>query len=310
MKNCAVRGALAMLILGMASSSHAQEANVNLEPCSKGFLDVNGIRLYHEVYGQGAPLILLHGGLMTIPEMMAIITPLAETRKVIALELQGHGRSPDTDRSMSLETFGDDVAAVIDALRLGQADVAGYSLGADAAIRAAIQHPDKVRRLVVISTAFKKNGWYPEVQEGMGSVGAALASEMKDTPTAKFAAQWPDPQRFPQFLDKMGAMMREDYDWSAEIPKLPMPVMLVFADHDSVSQRHVAEFFALLGGGITEPGWQNTKFTRARLAIIPGYSHYNLGTAPELGPVVDKFLTDPLAGSTSAAASASPMPNQ
>jgi pimeloyl-ACP methyl ester carboxylesterase len=278
---------------------------MNIKPSSNGLVAVNGVKLYHEVYGNGAPLVLLHGGLMTIPEMMTIVAPLAQTRKVVALELQGHGRSPDTDRPVSFETFADDVAAVIDTLGLGQADVVGLSLGGATAIRAAIQHPDKVRRLVVISNPYARRGWYPETQQGMASISAALAETMKDMPTGKFAREWPEPERFPKFLDKMGAMMGRDYDWSADIPKLPMPVMLVYADHDSVSQKHIAEFFALLGGGISEPGWQNTKFTRARLAVISGYSHYNFVSAPEIGPTVAKFLADPMTGASTGAVAAS-----
>jgi len=276
-----------------------------MQPASKGFIEVKGTKLWHESYGQGAPLVVLHGGLMTIPEMMTLIGPLAKHRKVVGVELQGHGRSPDTDRPITFAGAGDDVASVIDQLKLGQADVAGVSFGAAAGLRAAIQHPDKVRRLVVISTPYAKQGWYPKAQEGMGSVNAGMADTMKDTPTGKFSRQWPQPERFPQFLDKMGKLLSQDYDWSAEVKKLPMPVMLVYADHDSVAQAHIAQFFALLGGGITEPGWENTKFTNARLAIVPGYSHYNFISAPELAPIVEKFLADSMQGAASGAAAAS-----
>jgi pimeloyl-ACP methyl ester carboxylesterase len=121
-----------------------------------------------------------------------------------------------------------------------------------------------------------------------------MAENMMQTPTGKFSKQWPEPQRFPQFLDKMGKMMSEDYDWSAAIAKLPMPVLLVFADNDSISQKHVAQFFALLGGGVKEPGWLNTRLSKSRLAIVPGYSHYNFMTSPEVPQIVGKFLADPL----------------
>jgi pimeloyl-ACP methyl ester carboxylesterase len=276
-----------------------------MKPVSSGYADINGIRLYHEIYGHGEPLVLIHGGLTTIGEMEKWVQSLAKTRRVIAVEMQGHGRTADTDRPMSFATMGDDIAALLDHLRIPKADVAGHSFGAAVAIRAAIQHADKVRRLVVISSPYARSGWYPETQVGMGQVSASMAENMMRTPTGQLSQQWPEPQRFPQFLDKMGRMMSEDYDWSAEIARLPMPVLLVFADNDSVSQRHVAEFFALLGGGVKEPGWQNTQLSKSRLAIVPGYSHYNFIISPEVPQIAGKFLDDPLTNSTAGAAAAS-----
>jgi pimeloyl-ACP methyl ester carboxylesterase len=276
-----------------------------LKPVSSGYADVNGIRLYHEIYGQGEPLVLLPGGFMTIGEMSAILQPLAKTRKVIAVELQGHGRTADTDRPLAFETLGNDIAALLDHLSIPKADVIGLSLGAAVGLRTAIQHPEKVRRLVVISSPYAKRGWYPEAQKGMGEVSAAIAETMLQTPTGKFSQSWPEPQRFPQFIDKMGKLLGGTYDWSADVKRLPMPVLLAFADNDSVSQKHIAEFFALLGGGVKEPGWQNTQLSRARLAVIPGYSHYNFATAAELGPVIDKYLADPLTNPPAGAAAAS-----
>jgi pimeloyl-ACP methyl ester carboxylesterase len=276
-----------------------------MKPVSSGYADVNGIKLYHEIYGEGEPLVLIHGGLTTIGEMRGWIQPLAKTRQVIAVEMQGHGRTADTDRPMSFATMGNDIVALLDYLKIPKADLVGHSFGGASAIRAAIQHPDKVRRLVVISSPYARSCWYPEVQEGMGRVGASMAENMMQTPTGKFSKQWPEPQRFPQFLNKMGNMMSQDYDWSTDIAKLPMPVLLVFADNDSVSQKHIAEFFALLGGGVKEPGWRNTQLSKSRLAVVPGYSHYNFLTSPEVPLIVDKFLADPLTNSPSGAAPAS-----
>jgi pimeloyl-ACP methyl ester carboxylesterase len=263
-------------------------------PSLSSHADVNGIQLYHEIYGEGEPLVLLHGGLMTIVDMLTLLVPLAEAHKVIAVELQGHGRTADTDRPLSFETMGDDIAALLNHLNISQADIIGLSLGAAVALRTAIQHPEKVRRLVVISSPCAKSGWYPEAQKGMGQVSAGMAPNMMQTSTGKFSKQWPEPQRFPQFLDKIGKMLGASYDWSAEVKKLPMPVLLAFADNDSVSQKHIAEFFALLGGGVKEPGWLNTQLSKARLAIVPGYSHYNFVSAPELAPIIDKYLAHPL----------------
>jgi pimeloyl-ACP methyl ester carboxylesterase len=276
-----------------------------MKPVSSGYADVNGINLYHEIYGQGEPLVLIHGGLTTIGEMQVWLGPLAKTRQVIAVEMQGHGRTPDTGRPMTFATMGDDIAALLDSLEIPRADLVGHSFGGASAIRAAIQHPDHVRRLVVISSPQARSAWYPETQEGMRHVGASMAEHMMQTPTGRLSKQWPEPQRFPQFLDKFGKMMSEDYDWSADIAKLPMPVLLVFADNDSIPQRHIAEFFALLGGGVKEPGWQNTRLSTSRLAVVPGYSHYNFITSPEVPQIVEKFLADPLTNPQSGATAAS-----
>jgi pimeloyl-ACP methyl ester carboxylesterase len=265
-----------------------------VKPTRSGYADVNGIKLYHEIYGEGDPLVLIHGGLTTIGEMQGWVQPLAKTWQVIAVEMQGHGRTADTDRPMSFPTMGDDIAVLLDLLKVSRADLVGHSFGGASAIRAAVQHPERVRRLVVISSPYARSGWYPEAQQGMSQVGASMAANMMKTPTGRFSKHWPEPQRFPHFLDKFGKMMSEDYDWSAEIAQLQMPVLLVFADNDSVSQKHVAEFFALLGGGVKEPGWLNTQLSKSRLAVVPGYSHYNLIISTEVPQIIDKFLGDPL----------------
>jgi pimeloyl-ACP methyl ester carboxylesterase len=278
---------------------------VEMKPMSSGYADVNGIKLYHEIYGKGEPLVLIHGGLTTIGEMQAWVQPLAKTQQVIAVEMQGHGRTADTDRPMSFVTLGDDIAVLLHHLKIPKANLVGHSFGGASAIRTAIRYPDKVRRLVVISSPYARSGWYPEAQRGMSQVGAAMAENMMQTPTGKFSVRWPEPQRFPQFLDKMGNMMSEDYDWSADIAKLPMPVLLVFADNDSVSQKHIAEFFALLGGGVKEPGWLNTQLSKSRLAVVPGYSHYNFITSTEVPQIIGEFLADPLTNASAGAAAAS-----
>jgi pimeloyl-ACP methyl ester carboxylesterase len=283
-----------------------------MNPVSNGYADVNGIKLYHEIYGRGEPLVLIHGGLTTIAEMQEWVQPLAKAQRVIAVEMQGHGRTADTDRPMRFATMGDDIAALLDDLKIPKADVVGHSFGGAVAIRSAIQHPDKVRRLVVISSPYARSCWYPETQEGMSQIGAAMAENMMQTPTGKFSKQWPEPQRFPQFLNKMGKMMSEDYDWSADIARLPMPVQLLFADNDSVFQKCVSQFFALLGGGVKEPGWLNTQLSKSRLAVVSGYSHYNFITSAEVPQIIGKFLADPLtnpqAGAAASASQAAPTP--
>ena len=288
---------------GREAATPAKEAE--LKPARSGYAEVNGIQLYHEIYGSGEPLVLIHGGLTTIGEMQGWVQPLAQTRQVVAVEMQGHGRTADTDRPMEFETLGDDIAALLDHLKLAKADLVGHSFGGACAIRAAIQHPDRVRRLVVISSPHTRSAWYPEVQEGMSQVGPAMAESLMQTPTGTLSRQWPEPQRFPQFLEKLGKLMSADYDWSADVAQLPMPVLLVFADNDSVPQERIAEFFALLGGGVKEPGWQNTQLSKSRLAVVPGYSHYNFISSGEVPQIVGKFLADPLTYPPSGAAAAS-----
>jgi len=266
---------------------------------------VNGVTLYHEIYGQGEPVVLIPGGLTTVGEMQEWVRRLATTRRVIAVEMQGHGHTPDTDRPMSFPQLGQDIVALLDHLEIPRADVVGHSFGGAAALRAAIQSPERVRRLVVVSSPHARSCWYPEARDGMSRVGASMADNLSQTPTGQLSRQWPEPRRFPQFLDKFGKLMSEDYDWSASIAALPMPVLLVFADNDSVSQRHVAEFFALLGGGVREPGWLNTQLSTSRLAVVPGYSHYNLMSAPEVPQVIETFLGDPLIHPERGAAAAS-----
>lgn len=260
----------------------------------KGYAPLNGIEMYYEIHGEGEPLVLIHGGLTTIDEMQGWVQPLANKWRVIAMEMQGHGRTADTDRPMNFTTMGDDIAALLDHLKIPSAHLVGHSFGGASAIRTSIQHPERVRRLVVISSPHARSGWFPEAQRGMSGVGAAMAENIIEMPTGKLSKQWPEPDRFPRFLDKFGKMMSEDYDWSADIAKLKMQVLLVFADNDSISQKQVAEFFALLGGGVKEPGWVNTRLSKSRLAVVPGYSHYNLLASPEVPQIVEKFLADPL----------------
>ncbi len=170
-----------------------------MKPTRSGYADVNGIRLYHEIYGEGEPLVLIHGGLTTIDQMQGWVQPLAETRQVIAVEMQGHCRTADTDRPMTFGTMGDDIAALLDVLAVRKADLVGHSFGGASAIRTAIQHPDRVRRLVVISSPHARSAWYPETQEGMSRVGASMAAQMMETRQDSSRRHGPTRSAFPGF---------------------------------------------------------------------------------------------------------------
>lgn len=272
-----------------------------LTPTSNGYAEsAEGLRVYYEIYGIGAPIVVLAGGLMDISSMSQTIAPLSRKRQVIGIDLEGHGRTALRATPMSHERNGDDVAAVLRHLKIAKADVAGYSHGADASIRMAIQHPEMVRNLIVVSSAAARDGWYPEVLKDMEGVSSAQADNMQQTPIyQRYAAVAAHPEQFPQLLDRLGELMKKGYDWRSEIAKLPMPTLLLFADHDAVSMRHIAEFFALFGGGVRDAGWDDKpKFSRARLAIVPGYTHYNFAQGPDVARVIEAYLEQPTSSAT------------
>ena len=255
------------------------------------YADVNGISLYYEEHASGRPLILLHGGYGT-GEMFAPILPLlAGGRRVITVDLRGHGRTADMDRPLRFQTMGDDIAALIGHLGLAQADVMGYSLGAATALRTAIQHPDVVRRLVIVSHPVRHDGWFPQSLAGFDQMGPAFAEAMKQSPIYEvYARVAPRVEDWPVLVGKMGTMLRQDYDWSAEVAKITAPVMLVYGDADSVWPAHIAEFYALLGGGLRDANWDGSARSVARLAIMPGHTHYDSAFSPDLAAAVIPFL--------------------
>src|SRR5580700_9858460 len=255
------------------------------------YADVNGISLYYAEHGAGQPLILLHGGL-GMSEMWAPLIPLlAKDRRVITVDLQAHGHTADADRPLRHETLADDVAALIRYLGLEQADVMGYSLGAGTALRTAIQHPDLVRRLVIVSLPVRRDGWYPESLAGMDAMGSALAGMLMQSPVYEtYARVAPRVEDFPVLLDKTGELLRRDYDWSAEVARITAPVMLVYADADAVRPAHIAEFYALLGGGLRDANWDGSLRPVARLAILPGHTHYDIFASADLPAAVIPFL--------------------
>jgi len=271
------------------------------KPTSSDYAEAaEGLRVHYEIYGEGEPIVVMAGGFGDSSSMTQVIGPLSRERQVIAIDLEGHGRTALRETPMSHERNGDDVAAVLRHLDLTQADVAGYSHGGDAAIRMAIQHPEMVRNLIVISTAAERDGWYPEALKGMEAVNSSQLEGFKQTPLyTRYAEVAPHPEQFGLLLDRMGDLMRTDYDWRDEIAQLEVPTLLVFADHDAISMRHIAEFFALFGGGVQDAGWEGEpKYSRARLAIVPGYTHYNFGMGPDIARVIEAYLDQPTSPAT------------
>ena len=260
-----------------------------------GYAPVNGLNLYYEIHGSGQPLLLLHGGFGLTGMFGEVLPQLAAGRQVIAVDLQGHGRTADLDRPLRLELMAEDIAALIRHLGIEQADLMGYSLGGAVALRTAIQHPEVIRKLVVVSTPYKRAAWYPDMVAAMEQMSAATAPFLLETPMYHaYAAVAPDPEHFPVLVDKMGELLRQDYDWSGEVAALTAPTMLVFGDADSLPPREAAEFFALLGGGQRDGSWDRSGMTMHRLAILPGTTHYDIFASPALPAVVTPFLDAPM----------------
>jgi pimeloyl-ACP methyl ester carboxylesterase len=210
---------------------------------------------------------------------------------VIAVDLQGHGRSTLGTRPIRCQAIADDLDTLLGRLGRAQVDVLGYSFGGCIALRLAIQHPERVRRLVLVSAPFAADGWYADMRVQQKEVGAAMAPMMAETPMYKtYRAVAPKVDDFPRLLDAMGDLMREEYDWSAEVAKLKMPVMLVFGDADMVRPEHAIKFYQLLGGGLKDAGWNRENMPKNRLAIIPDLTHYEAFADTRMALTVLPFL--------------------
>jgi pimeloyl-ACP methyl ester carboxylesterase len=258
-----------------------------------GYADVNGINLYYETYGEGRPLILLHGGLGSGEMFGPIIPALAERHRVIAVDLQGHGRTADIDRPLSLEYLADDIAALIDHLGLERPDLVGYSLGGGVALHTAARHPDKVGKLVVVSVYLRPDVIHEELRAQQGQVNAAAAEFMKETPMYElYQRVAPRPEDFPRLLDKIGAFMADDFDYTETVRALRVPTLLVAADADQAPPSHIVEVFKLLDGGLRDGGWMGENRPKGghALAILPGLTHYNIFASPLLAAVAVDFL--------------------
>jgi pimeloyl-ACP methyl ester carboxylesterase len=270
-----------------------------LIPSDNGLIEVHGIDYYYEIYGEGEPLLLLHGGLGSTQMFAPVLPAFAEHRKVIAVDLLGHGRTELGNRKIVHAEIADDVARLLNELGYDQVDALGYSFGGGVALRLAIQHPEKVRRLVISSAPFAQDGFFPEMLPQQASVGAAMADAMKETPMYQSYVQLaPHPEDFPRLLDRMGEMMRQPYNWAEEVKTLRMPVMLVFGDSDMIRPEHVVEFYHLLGGGLADAGWMREHMSQNRLAILPDLTHYEAFMSPLLPASTLPFL-DGKSGQTS-----------
>ena len=265
------------------------------------FADVNGQHIFYGVHGAGKPLILLHGGIS--PDCFGSnLAALAKGRQVIAVHLQAHGHTPDTDRPLRCETLGDDVAALIGHLKLGKADVMGYSLGSDVALQTAIRHPEVVDRLVLVSGTMRQDGSYPEVVVALNQLednAAKIGDGIKTTPLGQ---AYPEVD-WTNLFRKVGDLTKRPFDWSADVAKVQTRTLLVFADGDSIRPEHMVEYWKALGGGQRDAGLDGSLRSANQLAIVPNTTHYTIPVEPMLPMIVERFLaTERKAGARHAAA--------
>jgi pimeloyl-ACP methyl ester carboxylesterase len=270
--------ALALLLTGPAFAA--------AEPVGER-IEVNGMQMYYEVSGDGDPLIVLHGAYMNIPSMGAIIPRLAESHKVYALELQGHGRTTDIDRPITYPNLADDVAAFMDAVGLQKADVFGYSMGAAAGLQLAIRHPEKVNKLVAASAAYDAKGWQPEFTAFIPEMTVEMFLAMPFAEDYRNLA--PNPEGFPALVEKLIALEHEPMAWEADVRAMKTPVLIITGDADVATLEHSVAMFRLLGGGVM--GDMGKPLPASRLAVMPATSHTAVINQPDLlNAFIEPFL--------------------
>lgn len=274
MKNKPKPGNLIKLFLLIAIIMAAAKSNAQqIKPTSSGYAPANGTKVYYEVYGEGKPIVLLHGAYYTIEMNWAQLIPeLAKTRKVIALELQGHGHTPYSDRKLSRSTLASDVEQVMNYLKIDSADVAGYSFGGQIAYQFAIQSPKRLRKLVIISAAYKTEGWVPEVS----SVFKIMKPEfLANSPMqAAYNAVAPDKTKWTKFVEQMIASAGEPFNLGDEnIAKITAPVLIISGDNDGMDKIELAKTYKLLGGGVAA---DMQPMPKSHLAIVPYQTHVSL----------------------------------
>ena len=290
--------AIVLVIVAAFLSLVSESSFAQPKPVKKGYADVNGIKLYYEIYGKGEPLVLLHGGLGAIEMFGTNIATLAKGREVIAVDLQGHGRTADIDRALSVEFMADDIAGLLKYLNLSRADIMGYSLGGGVAFQMAIRHPEMVRKLVLASTPLRRSYFYPEILAMQGQVNPAMAEQMKQTPMYEMYARLnPKPEDWPRLLGKIGDFMKAEYDLTKEVSRIKAPTLVVAGDADIFPPKYAVETFELLGGGQRDGGWDGSGRPKSDLAILPGVTHYTMANSPALATVAIQFLDSPVLAS-------------
>lgn len=274
-----------------AATSKDSTASKSIKLTDSGYADVNGLKMYYEVYGEGKPLVLLHGSFMNIPLNWTNIIPMfAGNRKVIVAEMQAHGRTKDIAREFSYENMADDVSGLLKHLKIDSADVLGYSMGAGVAFQFAVRHPAQLRRLVILSGTYKHDGWWPDVEAMFGTMNADM---FKGSPIEKqYDSLGNDPARFPEFVKKVMSIDLKPYDWSKDVKNIKAPIFMAIGDADGVRYEHALELFRAKGGG--KMG-DIHGMPQSRLAIIPGTTHIGMMMHMDwVAPMIIDFLDSDL----------------
>jgi pimeloyl-ACP methyl ester carboxylesterase len=253
-----------------------------------GYAPVNGLKMYYEIHGRGEPVVLLHGAFMTITSNWdGWIDDLAKTRQVIAVEMQGHGRTGDISRDITGENLSDDISALLKYLKIPRADVIGYSMGGGVALQLAVRHPDQVRKAVIISSTFRREGMVKAAQDAMPKLNAEM---FKGTPLeTEYKKLSPTPERFPQFVERMVAADSKSKDLTADqLKATSAPMFFIHGDADGIRLEHIGEMFRLKGGEVH--GDMGPR-SASRLAILPNTTHVTLMERRAIiVPMVNDFL--------------------
>ncbi|WP_343669276.1 alpha/beta hydrolase [Chitinophaga sp.] len=256
-----------------------------------GYANVNGLKMYYEVYGEGKPIVLLHGSFMNIAmNWLQVIPILAQTHKVIVPELQGHGHTKDIAREFSYEAMADDVSGLLKLLKVDSADILGYSMGGGVAFQVAVRHPEQVRRLIILSGTYAHNGWWPDVEASFATMNAEM---FKGSPIqTQYESYGNDPAQFPAWVKKVLSIDVKPYDWSKEVKNIKAPILMIIGDADGVQYEHALELFRAKGGGRMG---DLHGLPKSRLAILPGTTHIGMMVHTDYWiPMVNEFLTSDL----------------
>ena len=268
-KNNPLKSILLIVIIMMAAH---QSKGQQMKPSNSGYAPVNGIKVYYEVYDEGRPIVLIHGAFYTIDMNWGQLIPeLSKNRKVIAIEMQGHGHTPFSDRELSMTTLASDVEKVMDYLKIDSADVAGFSMGGSVAYQFAVKYPKRLRKLVIISSTYKTGGWLPIVN---GAFKDFKPEFFDNTPLqTAYDAVAPDKTKWRKFLQQMFDFAKAPFNvGDSSIAKIAAPVLIIAGDNDGLDKIELIKTYNLLGGGVSDL----SPMPKSHLAIVPSQGHVSL----------------------------------